>query len=298
MKPKYLLTLMAIFISLLTIAQNTYIPDDNFEQGLIDLGYDDVLDDYVLTANIIGVTVLNIDSKNISNLTGIEDFVALLYLTCSSNQLTSLNISNNIALEHLSIGQNQLTSLDVSNNIALRYIDCRLNQLTGLDCSNNIGLDQITCESNQLTSLNVSNNIALEYLYCQSNQLTSLNVSNNIALKHLYCHSNKLTGLDVSTNIALWQLSCNDNQLTSLDVKNGNNVNFIWFDATNNPNLTCIQVDDAAWSTAHWTGIDPTASFSEDCGPPPSIPYTNRAIYVVIFLVAAFLVVRFRKMIA
>ena len=27
----------------------TYVPDDNFEQALIDLGYDDVLDDYVLT---------------------------------------------------------------------------------------------------------------------------------------------------------------------------------------------------------------------------------------------------------
>ena len=30
----------------------TYVPDDNFEQALIDLGYDDVLDDSVPTANI------------------------------------------------------------------------------------------------------------------------------------------------------------------------------------------------------------------------------------------------------
>ena len=30
----------------------TYIPDDNFEQALIDLGYDDILDNYVLTASI------------------------------------------------------------------------------------------------------------------------------------------------------------------------------------------------------------------------------------------------------
>ena len=31
----------------------TYIPDDNFEQAIIDLGFDDILDDYVLTSNIM-----------------------------------------------------------------------------------------------------------------------------------------------------------------------------------------------------------------------------------------------------
>jgi len=42
-------------------------------------------------------------------------------------------------------------------------------------------------------------------------------------------------------------------------------VNFQGFYATNNPNLYCIEVDDAAWSTANWTNVDPQVSFSEDC---------------------------------
>ena len=33
-------------------AQQTFIPDDNFEQVLIDLGVDDTLDNYVLTTII------------------------------------------------------------------------------------------------------------------------------------------------------------------------------------------------------------------------------------------------------
>ena len=37
------------------IVQKTYVPDDNFEQALIDLGYDDVLNDTVLTANIVAL---------------------------------------------------------------------------------------------------------------------------------------------------------------------------------------------------------------------------------------------------
>ena len=58
-------------------AQKTYVPDDKFEQALIDLGYDTTLDDSVLTANISGVIKLDVGDKSISDLTGIEAFVAL-----------------------------------------------------------------------------------------------------------------------------------------------------------------------------------------------------------------------------
>ena len=70
---------------------STYVPDDNFEQALIDLGYDDVLDDYVVTDSISGVTYLNVNNDSISDLTGIEAFIALATLKCQDNQLTNLN---------------------------------------------------------------------------------------------------------------------------------------------------------------------------------------------------------------
>ena len=38
------------------------------------------------------------------------------------------------------------------------------------------------------------------------------------------------------------------------------------FYATDNPNLTCIEVDDVNYSTANWNNIDPQTSFSTDCG--------------------------------
>ncbi|MDC8001608.1 T9SS type A sorting domain-containing protein [Aequorivita todarodis] len=71
--------------------------------------------------------------------------------------------------------------------------------------------------------------------------------------------------MDLSANIALTYLGCRYNQLTSLNVKNGNNTNFSGFNATHNPDLTCITVDDVAYSNANWTDIDPQTSFSEDC---------------------------------
>ncbi|MDG2365938.1 MAG: leucine-rich repeat domain-containing protein, partial [Candidatus Marinimicrobia bacterium] len=173
-----------LFIVLLTssflFAQNTYVPDDKFEQALIDLGYDTTLDDSVLTANISGVTTLDVSNKEISDLTGIEAFTSLTSLECSDNQLTSLDVSKNTALTSLNCWSNQLASLDVSKNTALNELQCWKNQLTSLDVSKNKALSYLSCEENQLTSLDVSSNTTLTYLECGGNQLTSLNMRNGV----------------------------------------------------------------------------------------------------------------------
>ena len=152
-----------LFIVLLTssfvFSQNTYVPDDKFEQALIDLGYDTTLDDSVLTENISNVTSLDVMGKDISDLTGIEAFTALIVLECDNNQLTSIYTGYNIALKELHCPGNQLTSLDVSNNTALEILNCERNQLTRLDVSNNTALIELYCTTNQLTSLNMRNGI-------------------------------------------------------------------------------------------------------------------------------------------
>ena len=136
--------------------------------------------------------------------------------------------------------------------------------LTGIEAFT--ALTNLNVTNNQLTSLDVSQNIALIYLQCQSNQLTTLDVSANTALTYLGSGGNLLTSLDVSQNTALTYLWCNNNLLTSLDVRNGNNslldTNFF---CTGNPNLTCIDVDDASWSTANWPSIDTHHYFSNNC---------------------------------
>jgi len=135
----------------------TYVPDDNFEQALIDLGYDDVLDDYVLTQNIIGVEDLFIREKGISDLTGIEDFEALIQLSVGQNNLSSLDVTQNTALTDLRFYVNSITSIDLSQNMSLRILSCDSNNLTSLDVSQNPALTQLWCPENNLTFLNVAN---------------------------------------------------------------------------------------------------------------------------------------------
>ena len=248
--------LTVLLLSNLVLAQTTAIPDPNFEQALIDLGYDTgAPDGVVTTANINTVDSLDVSSKSISDLTGIEDFTALTYLDCGAidlsyplNSLTNLNVSNNTALTYLKCNYNSLTTLDVSNNTALTYLDCSINSLTTLDVSNNTALTVLECDYNSLTTLDVLNNTNLTILDCSINSLTSLDVSNNTALTVLGCANNSLTTLDVSNNTALTVLGCANNSLTTLDVSNNIALynlscsgNFLsTLDASNNTDLVYL----------------------------------------------------------
>ena len=94
----------------------TYVPDDNFEQAIINLGFDDVLDDYVLTSNINEVGGLGLISKNISDLTGIEGFRDLLNLDLSDNNLSFVDLSKNKVLRNVNLSGNQFESIDLTKN--------------------------------------------------------------------------------------------------------------------------------------------------------------------------------------
>jgi Leucine-rich repeat (LRR) protein len=135
---KKLLLLFLVLAALKINSQNTYVPDDNFEQALIDLGYDaGALDDYVPTANINTVTELQLFFKNIEDLTGIEDFTALETFYCWGNNLENIDVSKNINLITLDITSNaNLTSLDVSKNINLKTLNCNGNNLNSLNLKN------------------------------------------------------------------------------------------------------------------------------------------------------------------
>lgn len=164
-----------------------------------------------------------------------------------------------------SLSINDLTGIEAFT--ALTGLSCYDNLLTTLDLSSNIALTHVWCYSNQLTSVILPATSTLAYFYCQSNQLTSLDVSANPSLEFLMCSYNQLTNLDVSANPNITALSCESNQLVSLNLKNGNNINMgnSSFHANLNPDLTCIQVDNSAWSTTNWTDIDPGAIFSTNC---------------------------------
>lgn len=224
-----LLYIVLFMISFTCLSQTTYVPDDAFEQYLIDAQYDTgPLDDYVPTANIENIVFLELQFLAIADLTGIEDFSALKILRCNFLQLTSLDLSQNTALEYLECMDNQITSLNLSQNTALTTLDCSLNQLSTLDLSQNTLLTNLNCSNNSISSLDLSQNTALLSLSCNFNQLTNLNLSQNNDLTFLDCYDNQLTNLDLNQNTLLTNLNCNNNQLTSLDVSQQPDLIFLY----------------------------------------------------------------------
>ena len=274
---KTLLNTVFAFIALSSISQTTAIPDANFEQALINLGYDTgPINGSVPTNNIDNVISLNLSALNINDLSGIEDFTSLTHLICAYNPMTSIDVSNNVNLATLYANDNNsLINLDVSGCVMLDSLICYFTPLVSLDLSNCLGLTYLNCAFNQLSSIDVTNNTALTWLWCSSNQISNIDVSQNTYLTYLNCTSNLLQELNVSVNTSLSHLECSSNNLLCLNVKNGNNNNLSGFAALNNPNLTCIEVDDVAYSTTNWTNIDGTMSFSLDCNNSCSSVSTN-----------------------
>lgn len=234
-------------VSFYSLCQNTFIPDDNFEQALIDLGLDSPpLNNSVLTSNISNITDLEITSRNITDLTGIEDFVGLTNLDCSDNQLTALNVSQNINLIELYCSENQLTNLDVSTHSNLVRLWCFDNQLSSLNVSVNPDLISLRCENNLLINLDTSNNPNLTVLVCERNQLSIIDVSSSLGLQRIQCGNNRLSSLDIKVNTSLSYLSCEQNQITNLNTSDNSQLAFLYcfnnqittLNFLRNPNLT------------------------------------------------------------
>ena len=218
----------------------TNFPDANFRKWLLAQDYGQ---DVILTEEeIAGVTSIDVWSKQIEDLQGIGFFTALTYLDCSSNNLTSLDVSGCTALTYLNCSSDQLTSLDVSKNTALTELNCSWNKITSIDISKNTALTSLDCSSNKITSIDVANNKTLETLICGGGNLASLNVSGCTALKWLSCSYNywQLTSLDVSGCPALTHLDCCNNRLTSLDVSK--NTALTELNCSDNVQLTSLNV--------------------------------------------------------
>ena len=184
-----ILILTILLSPMIAIGQSTYIPDDDFEQSLINLGYDTVLDDSVLTTAIDTVTFLHLGFfiNNIYDLTGIEDFSALKDLTIWQQFLTTLDLSQNIFLESLNCTGNNLTNLNLSNNSALTSLNCSDNQLVSLDLRNN----------NNIVAITTINNLDLSCINVDNVTFSNNNWTNNIEPEHYFSvDCNSTTGLD------------------------------------------------------------------------------------------------------
>lgn len=266
----------------------TTIPDANFEQAIIDLGYDrGPINGKIFTGNVSSLSSLILSNKEISDLTGIEAFVNLELLSVRNNNLTNIDLSSNTKLTNITLDNNQLTTFNANSNLNLVYLSCNDNLLTSIDIKQNTLLDSFWGNNNKLVDLDFSKNPNLRILEAKNNLLTNLNITasekiervdiaenkltilnlfSNKKLERLHADDNAITSLDVRLNTDLTRLTIKNNKLHSLSAKNGFNSNMYTFETTGNSNLFCIEVDNIAFSNDNWTK-DAQSSYSLDCAP-------------------------------
>lgn len=232
--------------------------------------------------SIHGTKISQIDLSQNENLT---------YLRLIGTEINSINLDQNLLLEEVHIIQGGIDKINVSYNTQLRILALHKLPFGEIDVSNNRELTQLSLSNCQISSLDVSHNPKLDILDVRDNQIKSIDVSQNPKLIQFECFNNQLFSLDVSYNNQLTNLECQDNKISSLNIesndklhifqcsnnelkelfaKNGNNSNLDWFDATGNPELTCLEVDDADMGNEgsgiyeDWQ-IDPQVTYSNDC---------------------------------
>jgi len=248
------------------------IPDASFESKLIEQGIDSdgILNQKILKADAEKVSVLDLNLNanfgEIADLTGIEGFVNLKFLSAARQKIERVDLSSNTLLDTLNILGNRLSSIDLSKNTNLIFVDMQSNDfsssssivglsnatnLKDLDLSHNYleefsihneSLEILHMSHNDLKSIDTDGAINLQHVFMPSNQLETVDFSTNISLETLLIAGNKLQHIDLENNTRLTHLYVASNSLTRLDVSHNNELEDLRVDR--NPDLTCVKIND------------------------------------------------------
>lgn len=226
-----------------------YIPNNQFESILIEqnIDSDGVANQRISRTDALKVTHLDLNffpsNKYIKDLTGIEGFTNLTYLSASGHLIEEIDLSHNTQLDTVLLQANELHSIHgLSKLNNLRKLDLSWNLLDSLSfysetievllASHNLlkffevenadNLRSIILTSNKLTSVNLDTYPLLETLLLSDNQIQTIDLGQNGNLSHLYISGNSLSELSVSSNQNLVDLRVDRNPwLTCIHINNG-----------------------------------------------------------------------------
>lgn len=232
------------------------IPDQQFEQALIDLGVDSdgVVNGYALKSDVSTEVELDILSYNISNFEGLQHFTNLTHFSLINNQapiISSINFGSNVLLHQIDIiNVPNLPQINVNQNLSLENLTVVTNStlFNSIDVTNNTNLKNLTLANNGLTDINIENNLLLTYLSIGANPITSIDVSHLDLLETFNAYQSQIEVLDLSQNYHLKYISCHTASFRVMNLQNNNNSNLQNVNLSGNTNLDCILVDNVSYS--------------------------------------------------
>ncbi len=194
--------------------------------------------------NIDSITELDLQSRRISDITGIENFTSLTNLYLNNNQisdisgigkltsLTELDLSYNqisdisgigklTSLTNLDLYRNQISDISVIENLtSLTYLNLGDNQISDIS-----GIEKLTflksleLSHNQISDISVIENLtSLTYLYLGYNQISDISAIGKLtSLTNLDLYRNQISDISVIENLtSLTYLDLGDNQISDI----------------------------------------------------------------------------------
>lgn len=225
---------------------HTLIPNVKFEQALIDLKIDDVLDGKILNTSAEAVTKLVIEHKGIEDVTGLSAFKNLTHLALWDNKFTTIDLTQLTKLISLNLSECPINTIDLSKNKELEIFEIFHRGSRANDPTYPFG------KTTGLTSLDLRNNTKLVTLWIQLNRISTLDVSMLPNLTQIWIGNND---------------GYNDtNTIESLDLSKNPRLYFVILQ--NMPQLNYLNV----------TGSNPFRINTLGCPKLPSITVSNRSI--------------------
>lgn len=211
------------------------------------LDYDTNNNGVIEKCEATAVKKLLLAQRKLKSLSGIESFVNLEVLDCSSNELTKLDLSKNKALKELYCSANKIEAIDVSGFKELEVFNCSNNRITAIDVTNNPKLKVFKCSMNNgsmskdnhgIREIDVTKNPELEILDVYYLHISKIDVKKNPKLKKLNIGHSCYTMEGVFTPIEKVDLS-NNPELEELNCVGGNEPGFGLksLDLSHNPKL-------------------------------------------------------------
>lgn len=168
------------------------------------------------------ITTLYVDSRGISDLTGLRYAKNLIYVNLPYNNIKDIDEIGYLAkLEKLILWHNKIEDITPLSNLKnLKHLEIDDNQITSIEPLKNLKqLTTLWSSYNNINNIKALENLTnLKYLYLNNNEIEDINpLKNLVSIEYLGLHYNKIKDVEVLKNlINLKVLGISKNKINDL----------------------------------------------------------------------------------
>lgn len=188
------------------------------ELGAKIAGYNNTAKNITLSEeNIDSLYYLELEDKNIENLSGLQYFTNLGYLNLNNNTITDLSVVSELDnLYGLNISGNPINSLVGLNNLEALYADnCSLNNSKINGLSTAIGLKELSLKDNNITDVSCLSNMELWLLDLSGNSNIDLSTIPSVEWD-LYLDNCNISDITSLSGIQVSALQISNNPISDI----------------------------------------------------------------------------------